>query len=76
MSIGIREQITEQARETYRGGGVIPEAMPRLLTSSKYSLEPANTAAARPTVKTHDPANTIPPTETPIPSPNTILFFN
>ena len=76
VSRGITLQITEQARETNRGGGVIPEAMPRLLTSSKYSLEPANTAAERATVKTHSPANTTPPTKTPMPRPKIILFLN
>lgn len=70
------EHITEQARDTYRGGGVIPEVMPRLLTSSKYSLEPAKTAAERATVKTHFPANSTPPTDIPMPSPNIILFLN
>lgn len=76
MRTGIRAHITEQDRDTYRGGGVIPEAIPRLLTSSKYSLAPTNTAAASATVKTHPPANTTPPTDIPIASPNTTLFFN
>lgn len=76
VSIGIRAQITEQTRDTYRGGGVIPAAIPRLLTSSKYSLAPTNTATARAIVKTHPPANTTPPAETPMPSPKITLFFN
>lgn len=76
VTIGIRAQITEQTRDTYRGGGVIPSAIPRLLTSSKYSRAPTKTAAARATVKIHPPANTTPPTESPIPSPKTTLFFN
>lgn len=68
--------ITEQTRETYRGGGVIPAVIPRLLTNSKYSRAPRKTAAAKTTVKTHPPAKTAPPTEIPIPSPKTILFLN
>lgn len=73
---GISAQITEHTRDTNRGGGVIPAAIPRLLTSSKYSRAPAKTAAARATVKTHPPASTTPPTQTPMPIPNTTLFFN
>lgn len=72
----MREQITEQTRETYRGGGVIPAVIPRLLTNSKYSREPTKMAAAKATVNTHPPANTTAPQLTPIPSPKTILFFN
>lgn len=66
----------EQTRDTYRGGGVIPAVIPWLLTSSKYSRAPTKTAAAKATVKTQPPANTMPPTEIPMPSPNTILFFS
>ena len=73
---GISAQITEHTRDTNRGGGVIPAAIPRLLTSSRYSRAPAKTAAARATVKTHPPASTTPPTQTPMPIPNTTLFFN
>lgn len=76
VSTGMRAQMTEQTLDMYRGGGVIPSAIPRLLTSSKYSRAPTKTAAARATVKTHPPANTTPPTEIPIPSPKTTLFFN
>lgn len=76
MRIGIRAQITEQTRDTYRGGGVIPAAIPRLLTNSKYSLAPTKTAAARASVKTHPPANTTPPAEKPIARPKTTLFVN
>lgn len=45
VSKGMRAQITEQTRETYLGGGVIPAVIPRLLTNSKYSRAPTNTAA-------------------------------
>lgn len=76
MTTGMRAQMTEQTLDTYRGGGVIPSAIPRLLTSSKYSRAPTKTAAARATVKTHPPVNTTPPTKIPMPSPKTTLFFN
>lgn len=76
VRIGMIEQITKQTRETYRGGGVIPSVIPRLLTNSKYSRPPKKTAAARNRVKTHPPANTIPPTVIPMPSPKITLFFN
>lgn len=72
----MRAHITEQTRDRYRGGGVIPAVIPRLLTNSKYSRAPTKTAAAKATVKTHPPASTIPPKEIPMPSPKTILFFN
>lgn len=76
VSMGIRVQITEQTRETYRGGGVIPAVIPRLRTNSKYSRAPIKTAAAKATVKIQPPANTTPPAETPMPMPNTILFLS
>lgn len=72
----MKAQITEQTRDTYRGGGVIPAVIPRLLTNSKYSRAPTNTTAAKATVKTHPPAKTMPPAEIPIPSPKIILFFS
>lgn len=72
----MRAQLTEQTCETYRGGGVIPAAIPRLLTNSKYSCAPTKTVAAKATVNTHPPASTTPPTVIPMPSPKTILFFN
>lgn len=74
--MGMTAQIIEHTRDTYRGGGVIPAVIPRLLTKSKYSRAPTKTAAARNAVKTHPPANTTPPTEIPMPSPKTILFLN
>jgi hypothetical protein len=74
--MGMTAQITEQTRDKYRGGGVIPAVIPRLLTNSKYSREPKKITAAKPTVKTHPPANTTPPTVIPMPSPKTILFFS
>lgn len=76
VSMGIRVQITEQTRETYRGGGVIPAVIPRLRTNSKYSRAPMKTAAEKATVKIQPPANTTPPAETPTPRPNTILFLS
>lgn len=76
MNIGIRAKTIEQTRDTYREGGVIPSAIPQLLTSSKYSLAATKTAAATAIVKTHPPAKTIPPVEIAMPSPETILFFN
>lgn len=76
VSNGITAQITEHTRDTYRGGGVIPAVIPRLLTNSKYSRAPTKTAAARAAVKTHPPANTTPPTRIPMPSPNTTLFLS
>ena len=72
----MKAQITEQTRDTYRGGGVIPAVIPRLLTNSKYSRAPVKTTAAKATVNSHPPANTTPPAVNPMPSPNTILFFN
>jgi len=69
-------QIIEHTRDTYRGGGVIPAEIPRLLTKSKYSRAPTKTAAAKNAVKNHPPTNTTPPTEIPMPSPKTILFLN
>lgn len=76
VSMGIRAQIMEQTLERYRGGGVIPWAIPLLLTSSKYSRALRRTAAATATVNTHPPANTIPPTDNPIPRPKVTLFLN
>lgn len=73
---GMRAQITEQTRDTNRGGGVIPAVIPWLLTNSKYSRAPTKTAAATVAVNTHPPANTTMPTDNPIPSPKKILFFN
>lgn len=69
VSIGMRAQMTEQTLETYRGGGVIPPEIPRLLTNSKYSRAPTKTVAARPIAKIHPPANTTPPTDIPMASP-------
>lgn len=74
--MGIRAHITEQTRDTYRGGGVIPLAMPLLLTSSKYSREPIKTEDAKATVKTHPPANTTHPTGKPMPIPKITLFLS
>lgn len=76
VSIGIRKHIVEQTRDTYRGGGVIPAVIPRLLTNSKYSCEPVKTAAAIAKVKTQPPAKTTPPTEIPIAKPNKTLLLN
>lgn len=76
VSMGIRVHITEQTRDTYRGGGVIPLAMPLLLTSSKYSREPIKTEAAKARVKTHPPANTTPPTGNPMAIPKITLFLS
>ncbi|KAJ8512713.1 hypothetical protein OPV22_003147 [Ensete ventricosum] len=45
----MRTEMIEQTLDTYLGGGVIPLAIPRLRTNSKYSLAPANTAAANAT---------------------------
>lgn len=73
---GIKAQMTEQTRDTYRGGGVIPSVIPRLRTNSKYSRAPAKTTAAMAAAKTHPPAKTIPPAESPIPSPKTTLFLS
>lgn len=72
----MKAHITEQTRDTYRGGGVIPAAIPRLLTNSKYSRAPTKTAAEKQTVKTQPPASTTPPTKIPMPSPKPILFLN
>lgn len=76
VSMGIRAQIREQTRDTYRGGAVIPTVIPRLRTNPKYSRAPAKTAAAKARVNTHPPARTTTPTDIPIPSPKTILFLN
>lgn len=72
----MRAQITEHTRDTYRGGGVIPVAIPLLLTSSKYSREPVKIATDIANVKIHPPAKTTPPTHIPNPSPETTRFFN
>jgi hypothetical protein len=66
-------QITEQTRDTYRGGGVPPPpAVPR--TSSKYTREPARTAAATAAANTQLPATTMPPAPTPMATPTRTLF--
>lgn len=72
----MKAQITEQLRETYRGGGVIPAVIPRLLTNSKYSRAPTKIHAATATVNTHPPVNTTRPTVIPMPSPKMMRFFN
>ena len=74
--MGMKAQITEQIRETYRGGGVIPAVIPRLLTNSKYSRAPTKIHAATATVNTHPPANTTIPPVIPMPIPKTTRFFN
>jgi hypothetical protein len=66
-------QITEQTRDTYRGGGIPPpSAVPR--TSSKYSREPARMAAATAAANTQPPATTMPPAPTPMATPTSTRF--
>lgn len=76
VNTGMRAQITEQTLDTYRGGGVIPAAIPRLLTNPKYSRAPASTAPATAMVNTHPPATTTPPAPNPIPSPKITLLLS
>jgi hypothetical protein len=69
----MRAQMAEHARDTYRGGG-LPPPLAVLRTSSKYSREPARTAAATAAANTQPPATTMPPALTPMATPTTTRF--
>ena len=67
-------QMMEHARDTVRGGGVIPSAIPSLLTSLKYSVVAIKTTLAMHVVNHQPPATTAPPIKMPIPVPKITLF--
>lgn len=73
VRMGMRAQMAEHARDTYRGGG-LPPPLAVLRTSSKYSREPARTAAATAAANTRPPATTMPPAPTPMATPTRTRF--